>query len=154
MKKEITFVILYSLLIFAAGNLVGYFIKTENQNSENSISSIDDTQIPLPTLQLRGISQGNLEGKVTGGILRIASSATKIKNYYSEDTIKIPLSEINLKTYFSGESLKAEDEFIASKSGEAYYSIYDKRAYAIKPENRITFKTEDAAQNAGYRKAK
>jgi len=92
-------------------------------------------------------------GKATEG--REESEETKKKEAPEEEaTTEEEKKPSSAKTTEGKEEAPAEEvkgyAFVASKSGKKYYAIDSKQGKNIKEENRLYFKDEEEAQEAGY----
>lgn len=156
MKKSIAHFILFSLLMFIAGGLIGYSAGHFKavQATFPEIIPIQDTNPHQATIHLMEAKNGTLTGKVEGQKARIAYSSEHILELAAGESFEIPLSNIDLQLFYLESQIPANTHFIASKSGKYYYHVLDKRSLGITPKNRVFFKTQEEAERAGYLKRK
>ena len=131
-----------------AGYTMGYFRATKNNFPE--IKIVDEINPGITTIKLMEVRNGKLYGKISGREARLAFSSDDILELEKESEFEIPLSAINLKTYYQANSLPENAQFVASKQGKYYYSVFDKRAFSISSKNRIYFSNTTEAEKMGY----
>jgi len=98
------------------------------------------------------VKNGTLHGQINGKSARLAYSPNDILELPKGSTFSIPIKAIQLKSYYRTQALPESAQFIASKTGKYYYSIFDKRAYNLAVHNRIYFDSSEAAEVMGYLK--
>ncbi len=98
------------------------------------------------------VKNGKLYGEVTGQTARIAYSTDGITDVRPEEKFEIPINQISLKNYYQARDIPENAQFVASKSGKYYYSVFDKKAFNLKPSNRLYFSSTSEAEKMGYMK--
>lgn len=143
-------------LFFGSGFALGY--RDGHKKGLNShfpaTEKIKEINAGMPTMRLERIEKGFIEGRITGGMLRLAANATDIKDLEPEDVFRIPLLNIRLEDLDPASTFPEGMKFVASKNGKTYYGMHDKRALVIRPENRLFFRTEKEALKKGLKPAK
>ncbi len=143
-KSEILNLIISIALILSIGVLSGYSIgyyETSKKSFPN-IKTIQDINEGTTTIKLMEIKNGEMIGEIAGRDGRIAYNSDSILTVKKGETFKIPLNKIHLKNYYISKSIPENIEYISSKSGKYYYSIFNKKAYNLSEKNRILFKTK------------
>lgn len=149
-----THLIISAVLILLIGGLTGYtigFVRASIQRFPN-LQIVEDINEGVPTLKLLEAKNGQLVGETAGRPFRLAYSPNDILELEPETRFSIPLNRIDLKTYYQARDLPPGTQFIASKKGKYYYSVNDKRAFMISEKNRLYFKSEEEAENRGFKK--
>jgi len=131
---------------------MGYF--QASQKSFPNIKTIEEINPGVTTIKLLEVKGGKLTGKISGRNARLAYNSDNIIEIKKEEGFTIPLNQISLKDFYVSESIPKDMQFIASKSGKYYYSIFDKKAFNISEKNRIYFKTSEEAERVGYKRKK
>lgn len=153
-KPQIINITITLTLILTIGLLtgysIGYFRATTNNFPE--IKFIEEINTGIPTIKLMEVKNGKLLGEVVGQKTRIAYSPDKIIDMDTGKEFTIPINEINLKTYYKSNAIPENAQFIASKNGKYYYSVFDKRAHNLSEKNRIYFSSASEAEKIGYLK--
>lgn len=153
-KPHIINLILSITLILTIGLVggysIGYFRATRNHFPE--IKFVDEINPGIATIKLMEVKNGKLYGKISGQAARLAYSPNDIIELEKENEFEVPISQIQLKWYYQAKSIPENVEFVASKTGKYYYSVFDKKAFNISPKNRIHFNSESEAEEMGYLK--
>lgn len=126
-------------LVFFSGitfgtSLVGY---------SRSYSAVPRT---VPTISLQRIVNQQLEGEVHGAVRFVLGD--EIVPLIPNATFRIPATV--LLTHYSELTIPEGMQYVASKKGKKYYSVYSKAAESIVPSNRVYFATSQEAMDAGY----
>lgn len=139
-------------LIFTIGATTGYAIGffRATRRSFPEIKTVGEINPGTTTVKLMEVKNGILYGKISGREARLAYSADHILSLEKEQTFEIPISQIQLKNYYQASALPDEVQFIASKTGKYYYSVFDKRALNLSKKNRLMFKSAKEAESMGY----
>lgn len=139
-------------LIFVIGTVTGYAIGffRATRSSFPEIKIVEDINPGITTVKLMEVKNGKLYGKISGREARLAYSADHILSLKLEQTFEIPLSQIQLKSYYQASDLPEEIQFIASRTGKYYYSVFDKRALNLNQNSRLMFKSAKEAESMGY----
>lgn len=132
----------------ASGYSLGYF--RGKQSVFPQIKTVGEINPGITTIKLMEVRNGKLYGEIVGKSARLAYSANDIIELDKEDEFEIPLNQIQLKSYYQTTDLPKNAQYIASKNGKYYYSIFDKRAFNLSAKNRIYFQTDREAENKGY----
>lgn len=153
MKKfdylNITISITLILLIgLSVGYSVGYYHSAKNCFPE--IKFTDEINQGIATIKLMEIKNGKLVGSVSGRDARIVYSPNDIIELKKGEKFEIPISQIQLKSYYQAGAIPENAQFIASKEGKYYYSIFDKQAFNISVKNRLYFPNAKEAEKMGY----
>lgn len=144
----LTSITLILLIGLVSGYVVGYFRATKNRFPE--IKTIGEINAGITTIKLMEVKNGKLYGQIDGRRGRIAYSPENIIELEKDEGFEIPLNHIQLKSYYQTTDLPENTQYIASKNGKYYYSIFDKRAFNLSSKNRIYFQTDSEAKNKGY----
>lgn len=144
------------VLTLSLGFTTGYTVGTYNAKTNRFplIQSAEEINPGVATLQMLEIRDGEMIGRVTGRNARLAYSPDAILELQEGAYFKIPISEVNLASFYQAEMIPEDVNFIASSEGSYYYHLLDKKAFGITPENRLYFRTSEEAEIAGYKKAK
>jgi hypothetical protein len=139
-------------LILAIGSLSGYTLGYYNAKVKEfpEIKMVGDINPGVTTVQLIEVKDGKLFGKVTGREGRIAYSPEHILTVDKNQTFEVPIKDISLKDYYALENLPEGTLFVASKKGKYYYSVLQKSAFRISPENMLYFKSKEDAENSNF----
>lgn len=132
------------------GYTVGYYRAAKNNFPE--IEFVDEINTGIPTIKLMEVRSGKLIGEIVGQKTRIAYSPDDIVDLDIGEKFEILLNEINLQTYYKTDVIPEDAQFIASKNGKYYYSVFDKRALNLSEKNRIYFSNASEAEKMGYLK--
>jgi hypothetical protein len=154
MNKDLLNSILAGLLVLAIGIFSGYSLGYYRgaQSRFPEIRTVADINPGVATLKLDGIKDGKLKGSVTGREIRIVVAPQDIRTFAVGAGVEIPIgSAISSPTAAS--AIPADAQFVASRRGKLYYSIFDPRALGLSPENLIYFRSAEEAEKGGYRKA-
>lgn len=151
-NSEIINLIVSIVLILSIGVLGGYSIGyfQISQRSFPNIKTIEDINQGITTIKLFEIKGGKLIGEISGRNARLAYNSDNIIEIEKDGAFEIPLNQISLRDFYVSKSISDNTQFIASKSGKYYYSIFDKKAFNLSESNRIYFTNEEDAENAGY----
>lgn len=98
------------------------------------------------------VKNGKLYGRISGREGRIAYGPDDILTIEKEGNFEISLNKIRLADFYQAEDIPDGMQFIASIQGKYYYSVFDKRALAISPKNRLYFPSAEEAEKYGYLK--
>ena len=151
MIKQLNLIISTTLILIiglTAGYSMGYFRATRSQFQ--NIQFTNEINEGVTTVKLMEVKNGKLYGEISGKEGRIAYNSNRIIDIEKGEKFEIPLNQINLKNYYRAQNLPEDAQFIASKNGKYYYSIFDKRALNISEKNRIYFSFELEAEEMGY----
>ena len=155
MKKfeylNITISIALILLIgLATGYSIGYYHATKNNFPD--VKFVDDINQGVATVKLMEVTSGKLIGEVVGREARIVFSENDILTIEKGGQFEIPLNKVTLKNYYQIRNIPQDVQFVASKNGKYYYSIFDKMALNLVEKNRIYFSNAKEAEKMGYLK--
>ena len=131
-----------------AGYALGYYRAKRSHFPE--IRFTEEINEGVATIKLMEVRNGKLYGEIDGRNARIAYNPNDIIELKAGEKFEIPLANINLKTYYQANSIPQDTQFIASKNGKYYYSVFDKRALNIITANRIYFSSSADAEKTGY----
>ncbi|MBN2096288.1 hypothetical protein JW752_02700 [Candidatus Peregrinibacteria bacterium] len=146
--NTITSITLILTIGLTSGYAIGFFRASQNRFPE--IKIVDDVNPKTATIKLMEMKNGTIYGEAAGRTARIAYSADGIIDVLPGETFEIPISQIALKNYYQAGDIPENAQFAASKNGKYYYSVFDKRALNLKPENRIYFSGASEAEEMGY----
>ncbi len=132
------------------GYSMGYFKAKQSQFPK--FKWINDINPNISTVKLLKIEGNHLKGEIVGQETRIAYHPDKILTLLPGETFDIPLSQVQLDSYYQSNKIPENALFVASKKGKYYYSVFDSSAYRIKNENRVYFSEESEAEKRGYLK--
>lgn len=132
------------------GYTMGYFRATRNHFPE--IKIVEEINPKITTIKLMEVRNGRLYGEVAGQTARIAYNTDGIIDVRPEEKFEIPINQISLKNYYQARDIPENAQFVASKNGKYYYSVFDKRTFSLKPENRLYFSGSSEAEEMGYLK--
>jgi len=133
-----------------SGYAMGFFRATRNHFPEIQIT--DEINPGIATIKLMEVKNGKLYGEIAGQKARLVYSANDILELDKGSAFEIPTSQISLKNYYQARDIPENAQFAASKNGKYYYSVFDKRALNLKPENRLYFSSASEAEKKGYLK--
>lgn len=140
--------VLILLIGLGVGYTLGYYHSARNRFPE--INFVTDVNQGVATIKLMEIKNGRLAGQVSGREARIVFSPNDILELKKESKFEIPLSRIQLKSYYQAGNIPENAQFTASKDGKYYYSIFNKQAFNIAAKNRIYFSGAKEAEKMGY----
>ncbi len=150
-KQIINFIISISLILLiglTTGYALGYYRATKNNFPE--IKFVDEINLGIATIKLMEVKSGKLIGEVVGRDARIVFSANDILEVKKDGNFEVPINKIQLKNYYQAGDIPVNVQFIASKNGKYYYSIFDNRALNLSEKNRIYFNNAKDAEKKGY----
>lgn len=150
-KQTLNLITSATLILFiglTAGYSMGYFRRTRNNFPQTQF--INEINEGVVTIKLMEVKNGKIYGEIEGKKGRIAYNSNNIITIQEGESFEIPINEINLKNYYQAKNLPEKAQFIASKQGKYYYSIFDKSALNIIEKNRIYFSSESEAEKMGY----
>lgn len=156
MKKiDLINTVIAALLILGIGLTVGYSLGSfeAKRNSFPTIKTVPDINPGISTIQFLEVKNGELIGRITGRKARIAYDTDEIFDLGQDSYFKVPLNAVNLANYYQAERIPEDISYIASSNGKYYYSILDKKALSITPDNRLYFSSSKEAQEEGYLEA-
>ncbi len=154
MNKNLLNSILAGLLILAIGLLSGYSLGYYRgaQSRFPEILPVADINPGVATVKLDGAQGGKLKGSVAGREVRIVVAPEDIRTFEAGTSFEVPVgSTVSAPTATS--PIPPEAQFVASRRGKLYYSVFDARALGLAPENRIYFDSAEEAEKQGYQKA-
>jgi len=151
MNKDLINTLLATLLILAIGLLSGYSLGYYRgaQTRFPELQTVPDINPGVATLRLDGITGGKLKGQVEGREIRIVVAPQDIRTVAIGSAFEVPIS---ISTAPVASNIPADAQFVASKRGKLYYSVFDPRANEIASQNRTYFKSAEEAEKAGFRK--
>ena len=146
------FLPLIGALILAStfGYLVGRIIDQQITFAAPSIMLIPDERSTVPVVKIDGIRNGNLEGKMSSGVRLFLGDHLIQQNSSGTFSTSFNKFMVNHISVIVPEGMI----FIASKRGKNYYRVNSSAGERISPSNRVYFKTEEEARNAGFKKGK
>ncbi len=154
MNKEKLNLIFSVTLILTIGLIIGYtmgfFRGTRSCFPEFRI--VDDVNPGIATIKLMQAKNGKLYGEVAGQKARLVYRADGILELDKGASFEIPVSQITLKDYYQARTIPENAQFVASKNGKYYYSVFDKRGLNLKLETRLYFSSASQAEEMGYLK--
>ncbi len=127
-------------LALSSGYLSGRLIA----NHPSPITLRPDTRPPVPVVQIAGVRNGLLHGKIIG------NARVSIGNqiFTQSGVFALPAGPI-LKNEISV-VIPAWAEFVASKKGKKYYAVDSSSGRGIAPANRVYYRSQKEAEGAGY----
>jgi hypothetical protein len=154
MNKDLLNSILAGLLVLAIGILSGYSLGFYRgaQSRFPEIRTVADINPGVATLRLDGMKDGKLKGSVAGREIRVVVASQDIRTFAPGEILEIPVSA-SASVSATAPSIPADAQFIASRRGKLYYSVFDPRALELSPENRLYFRSAEEAEKGGYQKA-
>lgn len=134
------------LLACLTGYLIGRIIDTNIAYSLGPIQVTTGLRSYVPTVQIEHILNGNLEGNMSPDV-----------RLFLGDTQVFPTTSGSFSVFadvFLANNIKVIIPegmyFVASKKGKKYYPVTSASANNLVPQNRVYFRTEEEAENAGY----
>ena len=154
MNKNLLNSLLAGLLALAIGILSGYSLGFYRgaQSRFPDIQMVADINPGVATLKLNGIKEGKLTGEIAGREIRMVIAPQDIRTFAVGTTFEVPIKS-GISSPTATPSIPTDAQFVASKRGKLYYSVFDSRALELSPENRVYFRTAEEAEKSGYRKA-
>jgi hypothetical protein len=153
MNRDLLNTLLATLLILAIGILSGYSLGFYRgaQSRFPEIQTVADINPGIATLKLDGVSNGTLKGEVAGREMRIVVAPQDIRTVAVGSAFEVPVGNaVSIAPATS--SVPADAQFVASKRGKLYYSVFDPRANEMAIQNRVYFKSAQEAEKAGFKK--
>lgn len=153
MNKELLNTLLATLLILAIGLLSGYSLGYYRgaQTRFPEIQTVADINPGVATLKLDGIAGGKLKGQVEGREIRVVVAPQDIRTFEAGSAFEVPVGTA-ISSAPVASNIPADAQFVASKRGKLYYSVFDPRGLELSPENRVYFRSAEEAEKAGYKK--
>lgn len=148
------YLIISCVLILLIGLLAGYslgLIQVARRRFPD-LHTVGEINPGIATIKFLEVKNGELLGELAGKEARLAYSPTGILELRENEAFKIPLAEIDLKTFYQTRDVPADALFVASRNGQYYYSVFDKRGFSLKPENRLYFQSAEEAEKRGYKR--
>lgn len=129
-----------SFLALSTGFLAGMLASVE----DTPITLKPDTRPKVPTVQIHGVRNGLLHGRIIGNARVSIGDAIFVQSgAFALDAAPLLRNEVTV-------NIPAYARFAASVRGTKYYPINAAAARRIAPKNRIYFRSELEAENAGY----
>jgi len=142
--------IILGCIILCLGYLIGR-LTTDieiNNNPPPIIPLSFDINQKVPYVKINKITNNIMEGWILDKDVRLVVGE-KLVEIQSDRTFQVDVQKIiNIIDIH----IPAGMNYLASKKGKKYYSVYSKSGAKIKPANRIYFKTEQDAIQAGFKK--
>ena len=132
------------------GYLVGRIIDKQITFAAPSITITSDNRPTVPVVKIEGIKNGNLEGKMSSGIRLFLGNnhiQSNSSGAFSTSFDKFMVNHIEV-------TVPEGMLFVSSSRGKNYYRVDSSAGEKISPKNRIYFRTEEEAINAGFKKGK
>ena len=147
-KKEIPLLPLLSTILLAIllGYLLGRLTTLRFSLPETEISLVDDTRPGIPIVRIEGIRDGLIRGSIQGKARLFLGEEYIIPNESGAIAIEPDIFLEDIVTVLIPEGMN----FVASKRGKKFYPVFSSQGERIVPKNRLYFKTEGEAENAGY----
>lgn len=134
----------FFLLIF--GYLLGRIVTSHFITEEHSLRVTAMTGALVPIIEIGNVRDGFLEVSVQGNVRMFSQNKILIADEHG--IIRIPSK--TFLTQFITVHVPEWASFVASKKGTKYYSVGSSAGQNIVPGNRIYFRDEESAMNAGY----
>ena len=113
-------VFLILLIGLGIGYTVGYYHSTKNHFPE--IKFVGEVNPGIATIKLMEVKSGKLIGEIAGRSARLVYGADNIIELKKDDKFAVPISQIDLKSYYQAEYIPPNTQYIASKKGKYYKS--------------------------------
>lgn len=136
-----------ALVIFLLGYTLGQFVMSA-KIQDVPLKMVEDTRQLVPVVDMEGIKDGQLEGTLKGDVRLFLGNDPVLPD--GSGAFKVPADSlfINYVRVVIPEGMR----FVASKRGKNYYPVSSSAGEKIIPENRVYFRDEDAAQQAGFKR--
>ena len=132
-------------LLLLTGYLIGRLV-TSAVLPKPSITVVPDERAPVAVIRLEGVRNGQLEGETKGDVRFFLGEKLIL---VQSGMLKVPVG-----SFFTNEiAITVPDgmKFVASKKGTYYYVVDSADGEKIVPENRLYFRDEISARNAGFK---
>jgi hypothetical protein len=151
MNKDLLNLILSALLILSIGLLSGYALGFHRAkvNSFPAIRMVDDVNPKVATIEVLGVKNGELKGKLSGREARILISDQKALELQPGSEFGVPLSDA-CRTVSQKPSIPEGMNYVASRQGKYFYSVLNEKSWSMAEKNRLFFKTAEEAKKAGF----
>lgn len=136
---------LFFTSVFMLALSAGYLHGRTLSHREVGVNILDSPLLTVPTVTVHGIRNSKVLGSISGDV-RVFLGNTQLSHTGS---FAVAASELLVNVV--DVSIPQGMHYVASRKGQKYYPVQSASANRLKPENRIYFRTELEAQNAGYR---
>ena len=136
-----------ALLIFFLGYTLGQFVMSA-KIQDVPLSIVEDTRQLVPVVDLRGVTDGKLEGMLKGDVRLFLGNEPVLTN--GSGAFKVPADYLFIN--YVRVTVPEGVQFVASKRGKNYYPVSSSAGEKIIPENRVYFPDARSAENAGFKR--
>ena len=152
MNKEMLNAIIAGCLVLAIGLLSGYSLGYYQgaRNRFPEIVQVGEVNPGIATMRIEGVREGRLVGSVAGREVRLVLGEKDIRELPIGSSFEIPIVAAGVAE--KPISVPPDAQFVASRKGKYYYSLFDSRGMEIVTENRLYFKSAGDAEAQGYQK--
>lgn len=140
---------IYIGIVCSAAFVLGCAVSLLLQSSSGTYAALrvySASGTTVPTVHITGIYNQQLRGSVHGNVRFVLGDEVPALQPNAEFNIPAGV----LLTHHVTLELPEGMQFVASKNGSKYYSVYSKSAQRLTPGNRVYFATAQAAEEAGY----
>ena len=138
-SQTIVLISLYFLSI-SSGYLSGRLIT----NDQLPITFQKDQRTPIPTIQINGVRNGLLHGKIVGSArLSIGDTVLTQSGVFALDAGSLLKNQIDIV-------VPDGMQFVASSRGKKYSPVFSAGGERIIPGNRVYFRNAEEAEISGY----
>jgi hypothetical protein len=135
------------LLAIVFGYLVGRIVDVQLSLPDTPIVLRESTRPQVPVVRIKGVRDGTIQGTITGEARLFLGEEYVIQDASGAFAHPADLFFMHVVSILIPEGM----QFVASKRGTYYYPVSSKEAERLVPENRLYFRTEQEAKNAGYK---
>jgi len=147
--RTIIILLVSGVILFSLGRLS---VQYEIHRELDPVQVVEEINPKIPQIVINEIKDAKIIGSVNASEIRIKSGEqTAVPDEENKFEIDIQhLGYIGPKRKIVKVTIPEWANFVASKSGKYYYEIDEKSAKKLSLANRVYFKTEEEAEEAGY----
>jgi hypothetical protein len=131
-------------LVLLLGFLLGYIAHALSP-TPSAMAVREEIREMIPVITLQRPQAGYLEGSIKGDARVFVGDTVQV----NESQFRIAIPEASQKVKIV---VPEGMNFVASKKGKKYYSVFSPEGEKLAPDNRIYFKTAADAEAKGYKK--
>jgi len=112
------------------------------------LKMVEDTRQLVPVVDMEGIKDGKLEGTLKGDVRLFLGNDLILPD--GSGAFKVPADSLFIN--YVRIAVPEGMQFVSSKRGKNYYPVSSSAGERITPGNRVYFRDEEAAQQAGFKR--
>ncbi len=132
------------LACFTCALSAGYVSGRAISVKPNPLRIVPEIRLTTPTVQIDGIRNGLLHGRIRGSARVIfGDSVLTQSGVFAIDATTLLRNTIEVV-------VPSEAQYVASQKGKKYYPVFSAGGSRIVPQNRVYFRTKQEAESAGF----